>query len=118
MSVDPGEGWRLLEVGERIEEGDQNRWSNGEWREAHSGFIGWQISSPYDPWRRRVPAATADDIYGDWPAGWAIGVASAGDSGLRVCTPLERAEMTAVQCRSVAAWLMKAADKIEKEGGR
>jgi hypothetical protein len=116
MSVEPGEGWRLLEVGERVEEGDEYLDKRYGWHASPCcGMVFSQYSLPH---RRRVPAATADDIYGDWPAGWAIGVASAGESGLRVYTPLERAEMTAVQCRSVAAWLVKAADKIEREGER
>jgi hypothetical protein len=58
MSVDVGEGWRRLEVGERIEAGDEYLDERDGWKRvphfctAHAGFL--------LPYRRRVAAAAAD----------------------------------------------------------
>jgi hypothetical protein len=57
MSDDPGEGWRRLKVGERIEAGDEYLGRDGWCNAECAGNIVWHAWHIY---RRRVTAATAD----------------------------------------------------------
>jgi hypothetical protein len=50
--------WRLLEVGERIESGDEMWIKSGEWS-AFSACIGCDVPS-HSPCRRRVPSSGAE----------------------------------------------------------
>jgi hypothetical protein len=56
----PGEGWRLLNDGERIEAGDEYLDRRCVWMPLPDRLLGDVIGSHYATHRRRVPAATAD----------------------------------------------------------
>ncbi len=67
MKINPGDGYRLLEVGETIQEGDEYFSESFGWRKA-TAFIGFPIGFPIDPtdppdiYRRKIREATSDPI--------------------------------------------------------
>jgi hypothetical protein len=58
MNVDPGEGFRLLDLGERLEYGDQFLAMYDEWVNVYVGRFGETITDNHCAHRRRIPKAT------------------------------------------------------------
>lgn len=52
--VDPGEGWRLLKVGEIIQRNDELHEGGGGWRRVFDCFVGENLASSRTVIRRRV----------------------------------------------------------------
>ena len=83
--IDPGPGWRLLEAGEIVEEGDERRVTGG-WAKTHNAGL---PQSAYFVYRRRITApratkaiATRATVRAVFPDGATIADSIACESGL------------------------------------
>ena len=68
--IDPGEGWRLLRAGEKIEKGDELHFDDGAWEESLDvGLIHLGGDETPKPRRRRVAAPPPADCRAPEPCG-------------------------------------------------
>jgi hypothetical protein len=116
MSIDPGDGFRLLQAGERLQEGDQFHAMYDEWVNVYVGRFGETITDNHCVHRRRMPRATGIEaiVCADIAERQRLGVAKYGttvaDNPLTLKEWLTHAYQ---ECLDQAVYLRKAIDELE-----
>ena len=115
MSVDPGEGFRLLEVGERLQDGDQFRAMYDEWVNVYVGRFGETITDNHCPHRRRIPRPTGIEaiVCADIAERQRIGVAKYGTTVAdNPLTAKQWAQHAYEECLDQAVYLRRLIDEL------
>ena len=115
MSIEPGKGYRLLEYGELLEDGDQFRTMYDSWVNVSSGRIGTVIQFACEPHRRKLSKATGIEaiVCADIAERQRLGVAKYGtsvkDSPL---TAKQWAQHAYEECLDQAVYLRRLIDEL------
>lgn len=115
MSVDPGEGYRLLNDGEQLQDGDQFRTMYDSWVNVSTCRIGTPIHFTNEPHRRRMSKATGIEaiVCADIAERQRLGVAKYGttvkDNPL---TAKQWAQHAYEECLDQAVYLRRLIDEL------